>query len=79
MSNECARIFRPHQMGVGLPNGAEAATHACRRYLNHESSKGKVLLKIDMENAFNSIRRDHILKKAKEMIPSVYPMIWQAY
>ena len=79
LSNDAAKMFRPHQLGVGIPTGAEAAAHATRRYINASHQANKVLLKIDFENAFNSIRRDIMLKKVKQHAPSIYCFIWQAY
>ena len=43
ISDERARIFRPKEMGVGLPTGAEAAVHTCRRYINYSTSKVAVV------------------------------------
>jgi len=36
----------------------------------------KVLLKLDVKNAFNSIRRDTILQAAQTHHPEIYPFIW---
>lgn len=76
---ECQNLLRPNQLGVGVPRGCEAIVHAVRRFVSSPSSKGKVLLKIDMANAFNSIRRDKILHLVKERVPCLFPMAWQAY
>ncbi|KAG1702407.1 Retrotransposable element SLACS protein [Nymphon striatum] len=79
LSATCSRTFRPHQLGVGTRLGAEAAVHSCRRFLCHIPSSEKVLLKIDFKNAFNSVRRDLILKEAKNHAPEVYPLVYQCY
>ena len=50
-----------------------------RKYLQHPSSKGKVLVKLDFKNAFNSIRRDVILNLVKEKLPDVYNYVNQCY
>ena len=39
----------------------------------------KVVVKIDMRNAFNSIRRDHFLSVVRDSAPSLYPLLWQGY
>ena len=39
----------------------------------------KVILKLDIRNAFNSMRRDKILNEVRERVPGLYPMIWQSY
>ena len=38
-----------------------------------------MLLKIDMRNAFNSLRRDSFLSAARERADSMYSLLWQAY
>ena len=75
----CEKEFRPHQVGVGTPKGGEGAVHALRAYLADKSSENKVVLKIDMENAFNTIRRDKILHLVKSKIPKIYNFIYQCY
>ena len=79
LKDSCAALFRPHQLGVGTPKGAEIAVHALRRYIEGNSNASKVVLKIDFKNAFNCIRRDQILTKVKELVPMLYPMVWQSY
>jgi len=39
----------------------------------------KVLLKLDIKNAFNSIRRDTVLQAAQTHLPEIYPFIWDCY
>ena len=38
-----------------------------------------VLLKIDLRNAFNSLRRDSFLSVARVRTPGLYSLLWQAY
>jgi len=38
----------------------------------------KVLL-LDVNNAFNSIRRDIVLQEAQKHLPEIYPFIWYCY
>ena len=59
--------LRPVQLGVSTRGGCEAAAHAARRYAR-DCRHRRVLLKIDMRNAFNSLRRDsfclwHVLER----------------
>ena len=75
----CATLFHPHQLGVALPRGAEIGVHTLRQYITSKHETDKVILKIDYKNAFNSIRRDKVLEKVKQYVPSIYPMVWQAY
>ena len=70
ISRELGSLFRPHQLGYGSKGGSEAAAHAARHYLTSDT-KNKVLLKVDIKNAFNCINRDIILQKVKEKIPSL--------
>ena len=50
-----------------------------RRIICDEECKDWIILKVDMENAFNSVRRDKVLHKVLEVAPALYPMTWQAY
>ena len=52
--------LRPVQLGVSTSGGCEAGTHAARRYARDRRPR-RVLLKVDMRNAFNSLRRDSFL------------------
>ena len=38
-----------------------------------------VICKIDFANAFNTVRRDVILKNVQETLPEIYKMVWQQY
>ena len=69
----------PNQLGVGSPKGAETCVHSVRSYLQDPSSIGKVLVKIDLKNAFNTIRRDKILNLVKTKMESMYNSINQCY
>ena len=76
----CKNEFQPNQLGVGTPKGAESAIHSLRAYLeNNQNSQNKVILKIDMKNAFNCIRRDKILALVKLKIPKIYSYVHQCY
>ena len=78
LSNDLGLYLRPTQLGFGTRGGCEAAVHAARTYVNNCHGK-RVLVKIDMKNAFNCIRRDVFLKAAREKIPCLYHLLWQAY
>jgi len=39
----------------------------------------KVLLKLDVKNAFNSIHHDTVLQAAQTHLPEIYPFIWDCY
>ena len=38
-----------------------------------------MLVKIDMANAFNTLRRDHFLRVERARLPGLYRHLWQAY
>ena len=78
MSSEIGEHLRPFQLGVSTRGGCEAAAHAARKYLRGTTEK-RVLFKVDMANAFNSIRRDVFLRVAREKARGLYRMLWQAY
>ena len=49
----------PIQLGVGVPLGSEIAVHTLRNwYEKNIQIPNKVILKLDVKNAFNSIDRD---------------------
>jgi hypothetical protein len=69
----------PHQLGVATKLGCEAAIHTTRTFVNNDQNRGKVLLKLDFKNAFNSVERDCILKEVQCYTPLLYPYLYQCY
>jgi hypothetical protein len=69
----------PHQLGVATKLGCEAAIHTTRTFVNNDQNRGKVLLKLDFKNAFNSVERDCILKEVPYHTPLLYPYLYQCY
>ena len=76
---KCEELFFPNQLGVGTPKGVESAVHTVRSYVQNENTRDKVLLKIDFKNAFNQISRKYVLKKVKNVVPEIYPFVYQCY
>ena len=70
--------LRPVQLGVATSRGCEVAAYATRRYAR-DCRYRRVLLKIDMRNPFNSLRRDSFLSVAHIRTPGFYSLLWQAY
>ena len=70
--------LRPVQLGYSTKGGCEAAAHAARRYIEGAQHR-RVVFKIDMVNAFNSLRRDVFLAAARERARGLYRLLWQAY
>ena len=64
-------------MGVGAPKGAETIVHAVRNRLlsNFESNNSLVMLKVDFKNAFNTTRRDIVLRELKIQAPGLFPFV----
>jgi len=71
-------LLQPSQLGGGTPRGCETAVHATR-YFMAQTQGEKVLLKLDVENAFNSIHHDTVLQAAQTHFPEIYPFIWDCY
>ena len=66
--------LRTLQVGVGTPRGAEAAVHAVRQWTErHATDPHRILVKLDLENAFNSVDRMAILAAVREVAPSLAP------
>jgi len=65
-------------MGVWMPGGCKAAVHATKRYII-AMSDGHVVAKIDFSNAFNSLRRDLMLRSIASTVPGIYQFCHLAY
>ena len=72
------QLLAPHQLGSGIAGGVEAAVHARRVYLQHLHSD-KAVVTVDFRNAFNTIRRDVLLRAIDEHIPNLLPFVHSAY
>jgi len=76
--DSCATALLPTQAGVGVKGGAEALIHAARLYLAN-LPKDKAFIKLDFENAFNSIRRDAVLEAVALHRPDLFAFANSAY
>jgi hypothetical protein len=65
-------LLAPRQLGFGVSGGAEAAVRVARLYLENSES-GKVFIKVDFQNAFNTVRRDSILEAVAKHFPELLP------
>jgi len=74
----CAGILSPHQLGVGVVCGAEAAVHAARRFLQN-AGPDNIFIKIDMCNAFNSLHRDALFDSTLKYVPELFKFVEAAY
>jgi hypothetical protein len=68
----------PVQVGVGVRGGCEGAVHATRRFLTNMTDD-RVLVKLDFRNAFNSIRRDVMLKTVAAELPGLFRFCLLSY
>ena len=64
--------YGSRQVGVGTKRGAELASHVFHCLIENPQPKENVILKIDFENAFNSINQQFMLEKTSEIHPEVY-------
>ena len=73
--------FFPAQVGVAVPAGAEAAVHMARAWFERcsGSSAKRALLKIDFENAFNTIDRQAVLSSAATSFPTLARWVHWCY
>ena len=78
VSTNLGDSLRPVQLGVSTRGGCKAAVHAARHYLL-DATHRRVIFKVDMANAFNTIRQDVFLSAARERVPDLYELLWQAY
>ena len=70
--NDAAACFAPLQVGVACPLGVDAAVHASRAWARRDSNnRHKCLVKLDFENAFNNVDREHLLRKCREAFPGL--------
>ena len=68
----------PLQLDFGVKQGAEAAAHAARCYINN-LGPDEAFLKIDFINAFNAVSRDEVFRSAEEYTPELLPFIDVCY
>ena len=73
-----SETLRPIQLGVVTPGGCEALVHVARKFSGFtpaNRNKPKVLVKVDITNAYNSIHRSAVLAVIREKCPQIYPMM----
>ena len=64
--DEMAELLAPRQLGYGVSGGSEAAVHTARCFLNNMDAC-QAMVKLGFANAFNSIRRDCMLKAVQSL------------
>lgn len=78
VAESAGKLLRPYQLGVGTKGGCEAAIH-CGRHFVQSMPDTDAVLKIDLKNAFNCIKRDHFLHVVAEKFPQLWPFIQSCY
>ena len=78
-AGEFRAMFLPQQVGCSISGGAEAVVHSARAQINSISDGTRVLLKLDFENAFNSLLRGYLLRQVRDKIPTAFRFLHQVY
>ena len=69
---EARSFLWPAQVGVCVPLGAEVVVHSVRGWMQrHANTSGKVLVKLDFSNAFNTVSREAVLQATHNNFPSL--------
>ena len=72
-----SRMLAPLQLGVGVAGGAQCMGHAVAHALRTDPSA--VALKVDWENAFNTVHRSAVLRAVANRAPSLLPFAAWSY
>ena len=79
---DAADFFMPAgQFGVACVAGRERVIHKVRKMVNEIPSKGsdRIMLKVDLRNAFNKVSRFHVLRLVKQLFPGIARWIHWCY
>lgn len=79
VKSDMINYLRPRQIGFGVKFGCEAAVHAIRSFVRNPKNGLKLIIKVDVKNAFNSVERDIMLAEIKDKIPQLYHYFSQCY
>ena len=72
LKDKLVEAFAPFQLGVGVPNGAEAILHAVHGILQAKMDVvGMSLLTIDFRNAFNEFFRQVMFEVVSDVCPEI--------
>lgn len=77
IKHELPGTFAPVQFGVGFAGGAENVVHGVRNALTADSER--ILVSLDLTNAFNSVSRIAFLEEIRTKFPSLLCWTWQSY
>ena len=72
VTHQLEGVFLPSQVWVGIAGGAEAVAHSVSCLVEeHGHDPDLALLKVDFENAFNSVSRAALLEAVQTEFPSL--------
>ena len=77
VADKAATLLAPHQLGVGIPGGAEVIIHATRQAV--DAAEDKYVLQADLVNAFNCADRACALEEVKTHFPELLAWVSTAY
>ena len=77
MSSKAAGLLAPHQLGVGIPGGAEVIIHATREAVDKKGDK--FVMQADLVNAFNLVDRACVLQEVRQHFPELLAWVATAY
>ena len=70
MGSKIQNVLEPIQVGLRTSHGTEGVVHAARQWMNrHSDNANKVMVLIDIKNAFNSVDRSAVLQAVRESLP----------
>ena len=76
VADDAKSRLEPLQVGVGTRLGTEATVHVARQWMcRHSGDAHRVLVKMDLENAFNCVDRQAVLSAVREMFPELAPWV----
>ena len=78
VQNDLKALCQDHQLNV-IEGGYDVGIHAARAALKNCKKNGNYALKIDFENAFNSIKRNFFLELIAAWLPHLMPSAWLYY
>ena len=78
MLEKFKEYFWPFQLGAGVKHGSEAAAHVARDFIECVE-RDQAVVKNDFANAFNSVRRDVVLKAINEHAPEIFSFVKLCY
>ena len=80
MGSDVTDRLEPLQVGVGARGGCEAIGHCARQWMcRHRGDRERLLVKIDMENAFNCVDREAMLDAVRATFPYLAPWVDSMY